>query len=226
MKLLVVIVFLGVSAAGNAIAHENLSIRYIKGSSGKPNEMHAQGTIKASPEKVWDAIVRLNDWSSFMPRMPASFYITDEGISAIQTAGTREANLLKKVSEKYRTEVPRQSGGLWQGAVFQIVSTPFPVKNRWFVLRYTNDETLAGRQIFKQCWEMIAANVDFVRGCFLVQSDEKSGHSLVYYEEIVDLGGHVPNWVTKIGVKSTTPDVFKNLEKEAGKASHETDPKD
>jgi hypothetical protein len=93
----------------------------------------------------------------------------------------------------------------------QVMDTPFSVANRWFLLCYIHDETQANQGRYSQCWKMIDANVDYVDGCFKVQPTSEQKNTRLHFHERVDLGGHVPEWVVKIGIRHATPKVFKNL---------------
>lgn len=201
-----------------------IKISYQKGDSNRSSEMHAEGIIKGEPEQIWEAIVRINDWSRFMPRMPASHYVSEEGVTAIQKARNQSLRLLSKLAEQFKIDREPHRGGEWGGIVFQTVNIPFPVANRWFLLRYLNNESKIYKRHYEQCWSMIDGNVHSVRGCFRVKPTEKRGETLLYYEEISDLGGYVPEWVVKIGVRMTTPDVFLNLEREAARTLEKSVP--
>ena len=131
-----------------------------------------------------------------------------------------------KLARPYRVDVPIRRGGRWEGTAFQLLDLPFPAVNRWFLLHYVNDETKFPEHRYRQCWEMIDGNVNSVRGCFHLSPGGTPGETALEYEEISDIGGHVPEWVVQIGVKQTTPDVFRNLEREAKKLSAEVNRQD
>ncbi|MBI2066403.1 MAG: hypothetical protein HYT77_00115 [Deltaproteobacteria bacterium] len=192
-----------------------IKISYQKGDSHRPSKMHAEGIIKGEPEQIWEIIIRINDWSHFMPRMPVSHYVSEEGVVAIQKTRNQNPKFLSKLAAQFKIDRKPHRRGKWGGIAFQVVNTPFPVANRWFLLRYLNNESKIYERKYEQCWSMIDGNVRSVQGCFRLQPTEKRGETFLYYEEISDLGGHIPEWVVKLGVRMTTPDVFHNLEREA-----------
>lgn len=190
-----------------------VKVDYYKGVNGEPSIMKSEAYVQAEPGVVWNAIANINGWNEFMPKTPAAFYVSEDVIPAIQNAGTYNANRLLRIAKKYKVPVPRDEGKVWSGLVFQVINTPFPVANRWFVLRYVNDETHSAKDIYELCWDMVLSNVNTVDGCFKILPDDNPQKSRIYYQERVDLGGKVPEWVVKIGVRHTTPKLFSNLEK-------------
>ena len=184
---------------------------------GEPSLVHAVGTIVGNSDDVWENMIRFNDYASFMPRVIDSFFISQEGIQAIQAAGTRNASRLRSVAQRYKVEGDRKKNGVWSGFVFMVINTPFPVENRWYILNVTQDETQAAVHTYKRCWNLVEGNIEAAEGCWQVQPDAIKGKSLLTYQDHVNPGGKVPEWIARMGATKTVPEMFESLEKVAKK---------
>lgn len=184
---------------------------------GEPSLVHAVGTIQGQPDDVWEQMIRFNHYASFMPRVIDSFFITQEGITVIQNAGTRNASRLRSLAQPFKVEGNRKKGGLWSGFVFMVIDTPFPVENRWYVLKVEQDETKAASHTFKRCWSLVDGNIEAAQGCWQVQPDTKEGQSLLTYQDHVNPGKKIPEWIARLGATKTVPEMFESLEKVAKK---------
>lgn len=182
---------------------------------GIPDQVKAESVVKASPEAVWSYLIRFNDYSKFMPRVIESLFISEDGIRAIQGAGTRNANKLRSVARKYKIEPSRKMGGKWEGYVFMVLDTPFPVENRWYVLKAVQDETRSREHIYRRCWNLVIGNIESAEGCWTLKPGEETSETLASYEDVVNPGGNVPEWAAKMGANQTVPQMFKSLEKMA-----------
>jgi len=178
-----------------------------------PSQVKAEGVMQASPENVWKQVIRFNDYDQFMPRVLESFFISEDGLPALQNAGTKNANKLRSVAKKYKVSVPRKEGGKWEGLLFMVLDTPFPVENRWYVIRTTQDETKAARHIYKRCWELVAGNIESATGCWAFEPGSTPDETMSRYEDHADPGGKVPQWMTRLGATQTIPEMFQRVEK-------------
>jgi hypothetical protein len=178
-----------------------------------PSQVTAEGVLKASPERIWSQIVRFNEYASFMPHVLESFFISEEGVEALKNAGTRNANKLRTVAKKYKVAVPRREGQKWSGLVFMVLNTPFPVENRWYVIRTVQDETGASGHKYKRCWDLVTGNIESAKGCWTLAPGPTPGETASRYEDEADPGGNVPEWVTRMGATQTIPEMFEKVEK-------------
>jgi len=176
-----------------------------------PSLVRAEAVLQASPEKIWNQVVRFNEYDQFMPHVLESFFISEEGVAALKGAGTKNANKLRSVAKKYKNAVPRREGQKWSGLVFMVLNTPFPVENRWYVIRTTQDETRAAAHVYKRCWDLVTGNIESAKGCWTF---EPSGEgTLSRYEDEADPGGKVPEWDTRMCATQTIPEMFEKIEK-------------
>ncbi len=181
--------------------------------SGAPSEVRAEGVLQASPEQVWAQIIRFNEYAQFMPNVLESFFIREEGVGALRTAGTENANKLRAVARPFKIPAPRKEGGRWEGLLFMVLNTPFPVENRWYVIRTTQDESRAAEHLYKRCWELVTGNIKSSKGCWTFELGPGPGETVSRYEDQADPGGKVPEWVTRAGATKTIPEMFRRIEK-------------
>src|SRR3989338_10145241 len=99
-----------------------------------PSAVNAEGILKASPNAIWETLIRFNDFAKFMPRVRESFFITQEGVDALKKTKTNHINKIQEIARLYKTDDHRLKGGKWEGFVFMVLNTPFPVTNRWYIL--------------------------------------------------------------------------------------------
>ncbi len=185
---------------------------------GEPSKVRAEGVIKASPESVWENLIRFNEYSKFMPRVMESFFISREGVEVLKTAKTHNANKLRKVAVKYKLENLRDlrvPGKKWDALVFMVLDTPFPVENRWYVIHAMQDETQAAHHRYRRCWNLVVGNIRSADGCWSIEPAAHPEEALSRYEDSVNPGGSVPEWVTRLGATQTVPQIFRNLERVA-----------
>lgn len=178
-----------------------------------PSTVTAEGVLKAPPEAIWKQIIRFNEYSTFMPRVLESFFISEDGVEGLKNAGTKNANKLRSVAKKYRIDVPRKAGGVWSGLLFMVLDTPFPVENRWYVIRSTQDETKAAQQQYQRCWELVTGNIASANGCWTLGPGASPSETVSRYQDRADPGGKVPQWVTRLGATQTIPQMFEKVEK-------------
>ncbi|HSA59661.1 MAG TPA: SRPBCC family protein [bacterium] len=206
--LLAVLFVMGASAVDASPVKVTHDIR-----SDGPSQVIAEGVLRASPEKIWSQIIRFNDYATFMPHVLESFFITEKGVEGLKNAGTRNANKLRAVAKKYKVAVPRREGQKWGGLVFMVLNTPFPVENRWYVIRTVQDETKAAEHKYKRCWELVTGNIESAQGCWTFVPGVNPEETVSRYDDQADPGGNVPEWVTRMGATQTIPQMFEKVEK-------------
>ena len=199
------------------IGAQTVNIDYHKGDKNTPAEMESVGVLQGSPEKVWVMVFDLNGQSRFMPRVNAAFFITDEGVEKAESFSLHDSpNTIAREMEKYKKEPVRKQGGLWKEVGFKLIDTPFPVTNRWLTFSITNDETKSRQHIFTQCWQSEVGNIKETHGCFVVEPGENPNTTRLTFSQVLDPGGHIPEWAMKLGAGPTTRDMYKAMQKEIG----------
>ena len=182
---------------------------------GGPSRIHAEGVLNATPEAVWDYLIRFNDYSKFMPRVRESFFISLEGVERLRGSIKQGSEAARKIAENYRTEMPRKIGKKWEGMVFMALDLPFPVKNRWYIIRAIQDETQGSRRLYQRCWSFVTGNIAGASGCWNLSPTDQPTETLARYEDNINPGGHVPHWIAELGADQTVPQIFDSLERVA-----------
>ncbi|OGP14513.1 MAG: hypothetical protein A3F89_02105 [Deltaproteobacteria bacterium RIFCSPLOWO2_12_FULL_50_11] len=179
-----------------------------------PSAVNAEGILKASPNAIWETLIRFNDFAKFMPRVRESFFITQEGVDALKKTKTNHINKIQEIARLYKTDDHRLKGGKWEGFVFMVLNTPFPVTNRWYILHTIHDESEAFQDKFYRCWNLVFGNIENAQGCWYLQPAEEPSHTFARYQDSIHPGGNVPRWAARMGATQTIPQMFKNLESE------------
>jgi hypothetical protein len=107
--------------------------------------------------------------------------------------------------------------------IFMVIDTPFPVENRWYVIRSVQDETKASQKIYKRCWDFVVGNIESANGCWNLEPTEMS-ETLAHYVDNVNPGGNVPEWVSRMGAHQAMPQVFRALEARSLQAAGDIHP--
>jgi len=63
-----------------------------------PSAVNAEGILKASPNAIWETLIRFNDFAKFMPRVRESFFITQEGVDALKKTKTNHINKIQEIA--------------------------------------------------------------------------------------------------------------------------------
>lgn len=201
-------------------AGEPPTVKYRIAESGL-STLEADGCFNAPPEEIWQVITDSSHFKRFMPRVEESVILNDEGLEAIRSAPTRNANKLSGVARKFPLTRSSERFSPSPHLFFLVINTPFPVENRWYVLQVDQDDSQKARGFYKRCWKMLEGNTNSVEGCWRLKQGESPSQTCAEYSENTDIGGHVPQWVVKMGATVTVPQIFENVEKEALRRSAE-----
>jgi hypothetical protein len=178
-----------------------------------------EGVIQAQPEVVWKLFLNSNEWKNYrFPNMIDSRAATD--------AMVKEVGLSEKVEDFYRAIgnqaidpfAERKKGAVWTNHTFQHYDLPWPVANRWMVVKNTNDETRVAEGVYRSEWAKAAGNVRTLDGSLSLEPfDGDKNRTLLVYQIKSDPGSHVPKFLLKWGVKKTMPAAIRIIRREAAK---------
>jgi hypothetical protein len=178
-----------------------------------------EGVIEAPPKILWRLFVQANDWKNYrLPELADSRAVSDEV--------AREAQSFNKVEEFYklldgRTFDPmdgQKPNSVWTNYTFQYYDLPWPVSNKWVVLKNVNDETQSSKGIYRCSWEKSAGNVKTLSGDFRLEPFEgNSNRTLMHYRVETDPGASVPKFLMKWGVKNSLPQAMFVIRRESAK---------
>jgi uncharacterized protein YodC (DUF2158 family) len=177
------------------------------------------GVIEAPPKIVWRLFVQANEWKSYhFPELADS--------RAVPEDVAQQAESVKKVEDFYKllgnqTYDPmrdQKPGTVWINATFQYYDLPWPVSNRWIVLRNSNDETQSAKGVYRCTWEKRAGNVRTMSGEFRLEPFEGNpNRTLMLYRVETDPGASVPRFLMKWGVKKSLPAAMRIIRRESAK---------
>lgn len=179
-----------------------------------------EGVIETPSDLVWRLYIQINDWRTYgLPALMDSRALTKEMAEEIRS--------VKKLEEAYHIlgdqvvnpVKDRRKGVVWVGYGLEYYDLPWPVANRWMVLKYLYDETRAFEGIYKVTWSKLGGNVETMDGEMLIQPFEgESKKALMQYNVTADPGSSVPKFLMKWGVKKTMPAVIRAIRRTAEKA--------
>jgi hypothetical protein len=185
-----------------------------------------EGVVQAPPKIVWRLFIHANEWTKYkLPQLVDSRALSEEvALGAVP---------LKKVEDFYKLLGDRifdatqnqKSKATWNNHTFQYYDLPWPVSNKWMVMRNTNDETEGEKGIYRCQWEKIAGNLRSLKGEFRIEpfaGDSK--RTLLFYRVETDPGSGVPRFLLKWGVKKSLPAAMRVIRRESLRLANQPSP--
>jgi hypothetical protein len=195
-------------AAGEIISFsENLP-----GSNAKRGEV--RGVVDAPPEMVWQVISDVNHFEEFMPRILNSQVVTPEKVQEILQKKPTKA---QEVGEILSPTPPdpalfRVPGQRYVEYNYGHVDLPWPLGDRWYILKMLRDESQAAKHQYIASWSLVIGNLQENRGeCRVEPFGEHK--TLLIYRLITDPGGFVPPFLVKRGTYITLPKIITSVRK-------------
>ena len=180
------------------------SVKNIDGTPLKRGE--AIGVVDASPDKVWQVITDANHFSEFMPRTLKSRVVPPDKLEVLlQQKPTQpqevEAILGPTPPDPALFQVPNQKYFMY---LYSLLDFPWPLGNRWYVIKVMRDETKASQKIYISTWSLLLGNMRENRGEWRLEpfGDQKTK---VYYKLIADSGVILPQFFIKRATNVTLP---------------------
>lgn len=185
-----------------------------------------EGVVYAPPRVVWRLFAQANEWPRYkLPQLIDCRAVSDEV--------AQQAVPLKKVEDYYKLVgdqvfdplVNQKSNSMWTNHTFQYFDLPWPVSNKWIVMKNQNDETEGGKGIFRSSWAKIAGNVRTLSGEIRLSPFEGDPQkTLLFYRVETDPGSGVPKFLLKWGVKKSLPAAMHVIRREAIKLANRPSP--
>jgi hypothetical protein len=179
----------------------------VSGSGLKRGEV--TGVVSASPEKVWQVVIDANNFQFFLPRMLRSRLVRQEELNRIlqtrpSSAAAVEAILISSPPEMAQFRVPGQK---YQGYFYGHVKVPWPLGNRWYIVKTQWDESQAARHIYTCSWSFLVGNLKENRGEWKVEpfGDRKT---LLTYWVVIDPGGIAPKFLVEKFTARNLPQII------------------
>lgn len=169
----------------------------------------ATGVVKAPPAKVWQVISDVNRYSEFMPRTVNSRVVTPEQVAQLGQVPPASAAEVEAVLGPIPPDPApfRQPGGKNVEYLYGRLRLPWPLGERWYILRLERDETQAERQVYTATWRLMMGNLRENRGEWHLKAFGE-GHTLLLYRLAADPGCRVPKFLLNQGTLVTLPEVL------------------
>jgi ribosome-associated toxin RatA of RatAB toxin-antitoxin module len=163
----------------------------VPGSAGRRGE--ATGVVAASPEKVWQVVTDVNNYQTFLPRMIRSRLVRFEELSRILHEQPSSAFQVEAILDPSPPDLAgfRIPGQRYVGYFYAHVEVPWPLRNRWYIVRVQWDESQARRHIYTCSWSLVVGNLRENSGEWKVEPFSENRTRLTY-RVIADPGGIVP----------------------------------
>lgn len=145
------------------------------------------------PEQLWPVLIDTNGWKKVHSGDYADSLTLDG--NQFNLVSTKKPSDLKAFYEliggqTFPSEYGRVKGGQWMSYAFQRLSLPWPLKDRWTVLKIKNDETKASDGRYRYDYKMGGGNFKYLKG----------------YWEIFPVKGR-PGWSEFRGLYETDPGI-------------------
>lgn len=188
--------------------------RYLGGKAGR---LHAEGIIHGTPEVTWDTLYLSNEWPKFMPRNLATHYISAGGVEALRGTSARNLERLIATARQHKVDAARAIGGVWHGFMFIVMDLPFPIANRWYVIRVRHDETKSQQHQYERTWDLVFGNIDALEGGWQLEPGPQPCQTIARYQDTVDLGLKVPDLLTRMVAKLALQNTYRVLDEQVRK---------
>lgn len=153
------------------------------------------------PAKVWPVLIDTNAWKEIHKGTYADARTLNQ--KQFDAVLQNKPDTIKAFESLVGTDTSpsdlgRKKGGVWTSYTFQRFAFPFPLKDRWAVLKIKNDETQASKGMYRYDYEMVAGNFKSLKGYWeLSPLDEKPGWTEFGVEYSSDPGISVPHFMAK-----------------------------
>lgn len=166
-----------------------------------------EGVIQATPEQVWQLFIQTNDWKSYKLPNLADSRALSAGIVAEVGADDRADHFYKTLGARVIDPVKdRRVGQVWTGYLFEYYNLPWPLSDRWMIIKADNDETKNLQGVYKADWLRVGGNIRSMEGHFsLIPFGADKKQTLLTYDVKSNPGSHVPRFILKWGLNNTMP---------------------
>lgn len=185
-----------------------------------------RGVVEAPPKVVWRLFIQANEWKNYkLPQMIDSRAVSEDV--------AQKAEALKKVEEFYALVGERTFDPLekqvnltsWSNHTFQYYDLPWPVSNKWIVMKNENDETQSEKGVYRSTWVKTAGNVRSLSGEFRLEPFEGDPkRTLLFYRVETDPGSGVPKFLLRWGVKKSLPAAMRVIRRESIRLARKPSP--
>lgn len=176
-----------------------------------------EGVIQAPPHLVWKLFIDPDNWKKFkLPNLIDSRAADAQAVAAVSGTGKVEDFYRAIKGRSINATESRAVGGHWVGYTFQYYDLPWPLSNRWVVLKNDNDETRQQEALYQSHWERVGGNVRTLDGLLLLAPFEGDKNvTLLEYNIKSNPGSRVPKFILKWGLQKTMPEAIRAIRRAA-----------
>ena len=174
------------------------------------------GVINVPPETVWQVITDNNNFKKFMPQTLDSLIVPKETVAKMLKKNPKKRLQIERLlNNKISNPLSYQSPGEKRVVYFySLLDFPWPISNRWYIIKINRDETRAAEHIYFDSWNLEIGNLKMNQGFWLLEPFGE-GYTKTTYQLLIDPGGHIPKFFIDIGTKKTMPDVIRAVRERA-----------
>ncbi|MBW1972263.1 MAG: hypothetical protein JRI44_05455 [Deltaproteobacteria bacterium] len=174
------------------------------------------GVINTPPEIVWQIIKDNSHFKEFMPQTLESMIVSPETLKEILKKQLKKSEEIERLirENSLKSSFYRSSKNKYTIYFYSLLDFPWPINNKWYIIKINRDETRAYAHIYRDSWDMVIGNLKTNQGFWFIEPyGEKS--TKVTYQLLTDPGGSIPKFFIDMGVKVTMPNVIKAVKKRA-----------
>lgn len=161
---------------------------------------------------VWGTLINTNEWKNIHSDYTDSRTLNRNQYELIAQKKPSSVKAFYEIigEQTYPSEHGRIKGGTWTSYVFQRFNMPWPLKDRWNVIKIKNIESNSAQNEYRYEYKMLVGNFKELKGFWeLVPVPGKPGWSEFRGEYHVDPGIDVPHFLAKNLYKSSVKRNFK-----------------
>ena len=153
-----------------------------------------------------------------MPQTLDSLIVNEEQVGCMLKKRPKQRSQIEDLLHKKAYHpLPHQAFGKKRVVYFySLLDFPWPIRNRWYIIKINRDETRAAEHIYLDSWDLEIGNLKTNQGFWLLEPFGQ-GRTKTTYQLLIDPGGHIPKFFIDIGTKVTMPDVIRAVRKQAHK---------
>lgn len=172
--------------------------------------------VSGSPEEVWQLFNDSNKWRNYRFPSLKDARIVTAGIAEAVAPSPDVENFYRTLKNQiFSSELGRVKGGRWVNYTFQHFNVPWPVADKWMVVKNTNDETRASEGIYRTEWSKAAGNVKTMEGTLRLEPFEGNRNvTRLEYRALSDPDAHVPRFLLKWGLYRVMPGVVEAIRRQ------------
>ena len=169
----------------------------------------AIGVVDAPPEKVWQVVIDANNFEEFLPRMIRSKLVRSEELQTILQVRPNKASEVEALLGLSPPDIAefRTPGRKYTGYFYGHVEVPWPVGNRWYIVRVHWDESQAVRHTYTCSWSFIIGSLRENKGEWKVEPFGDN-RTLLTYRVVTDPGSFAPKFLVDNFTNKTLPQVI------------------